>query len=405
MYKLDPIIKSILNIDLYKITQQQAVLELYPNANVTYRFKNRGKHRFNKEFIKALEHQADWHLVELRSQYEDIHYLSKTCPYLKPAYLEYLRNYRFKPNELTKIELDKDNNLELEISGPWHSTILWETILMSIISELYFKICDTEWNNDLNDVAEKAYKKAEKLLDNEVVFADFGTRRRRSYDIHETVVRGLHAAGLVYGANNKKNTFVGTSNVYLARMLNVKPIGTIAHEAIQGISVLEGLRHANRFAMEKWIEVYGTSLGIMLTDTYTTDSFLKDFNRKFAMLFDGTRNDSGNCFTYTDKLVAHYKKLNIDPMSKTIIFSDSLDVDKAIEIKNYCEGKIKCSFGIGTHFSNDFSNSPALNIIIKLWSINNIPVVKLSDDPGKENGEQDAIDVAMWTHTNNPLRR
>jgi len=162
------------------------------------------------------------------------------------------------------------------------------------------------------------------------------------------------------------------------------------------MQALESLNHCNYYALQNWVKVYNTELGISLTDTITTDMFLQNFNRRFAMLYDGIRQDSGDPLFFTDKMVNHYKKLKIDPMSKTIIFSDSLNVDKCIEIKKYCEGKIKCSFGIGTNLTNSFNNSPALNMVIKLWSVNNFPVVKLSDVEGKENGDPEAIKTMKW---------
>ena len=392
---MEQIIQSTLDTDLYKFTMQQAVLELYPDANAEYRFKNRGNQRFTKDFVVELQKQI-FRMNEIKLSAHDAIYLKTHCPYLKNWYIDYLLNYCFHSAQV-RVGLDSESDLVVNIDGPWSSTILWEVPLMATISELYFKMIDTNWDNTI-DITKQAMDKSVKLGENLAFFADFGTRRRRSFEIQEKVVYGLLKG-------NKNNCFVGTSNLYLAKEFGIKPIGTMGHEWIQAISALESLRHANKFALDNWIKVYGGRLGIALTDTYTTDSFLKDFDMKRAKLYDGVRQDSFSPYVFTDKIVNHYEKLKIDPMSKTIIFSDSLDVTKAIEIKNYCEGKIKCSFGIGTHFSNDFSNSPALNIIIKLWSINNIPVVKLSDSPGKENGEQDAIDVAMWTHTNNPLRR
>jgi nicotinate phosphoribosyltransferase len=176
----------------------------------------------------------------------------------------------------------------------------------------------------------------------------------------------------------------------------VRSIGTTAHEFIQAVSALESLNHPNRLAMQKWSEVYRGELGIALPDTFGTDAFLKDFDVYFAKMFDGARQDSGKPFEFADKFIAHYKKLGIDPLTKTLVFSDALNVKKAIEINEYCKGKIKASMGIGTFFSNDFEGSPALNMVIKLWTVNDFFVVKLSDDNGKENGEAKSLEMHKW---------
>jgi nicotinate phosphoribosyltransferase len=183
---------------------------------------------------------------------------------------------------------------------------------------------------------------------------------------------------------------VGTSNVMLAREFNLKPIGTMAHQFIQGISVLCSMNRANHYAMEKWMEVYDNSLGTILTDTFGMDAFLKDFNGKFLNLFQSVRQDSGSPFVFVDKIIGHYKKFGINPLEKTIIFSDSLNPEKAVEIFDYCQGKIKCSFGIGTNLTADVGIKP-LNMVIKLWEVNGTKVAKLSDEPGKETGDPEAI--------------
>jgi nicotinate phosphoribosyltransferase len=382
-----PIINSILDTDLYKISLQSFVLQLYPEAQAHYKFINRRKtNKFTPLFYEALQKEIQ-SMASLKITEEELEFLRLRCPYLSVLYLEYLRNYRFNPQEVYS-GLSPHGDLMIDIVGPWHSAVMWEVPLMAIISELYFQIVDEYWEHDLELQRNKAYEKIMKLSGSSCYFADFGTRRRRSFAAQQKVLEGF----MDYG----RSTFVGTSNVYFAKTFNIKPIGTYPHELIQSSSILESLQHADYYAMHNWTRVFNADLGIALSDTFGIDMFLKNFNLRFAKLFDGTRNDSGDEFAYTDKLVAHYKKLGVDPMSKTIIFSNNLDVDKAIEIKEYCDGKIKCSFGIGTHFSNDFENSPALNMVIKLWAMNGVPVVKLSDDEGKESGDPEAIKVMKW---------
>jgi nicotinate phosphoribosyltransferase len=382
-------VKSTLDTDQYKLTMQNAILELYPDTMAEYVFINRDKsYTFDESFLKKLKKTVE-QMSDLKLGMDEKDWLRNQCPYLKPAYLEYLSNYRFNPDEV-KMSI-KDGQLVLSIYGAWCRTVLWEVPLMATISELYFENVPGWSLDDHGGQGYRAKIKGNRLAEAGCKFADFGTRRRRSYETQFTVVDAFHNSG------NGNPCFVGTSNPYLAFRFGVTPVGTFAHEWVQSQSVLNGLRHANRFAMEAWSKNYSASLGIALTDTYGMAAFLEDFNLYYAKLFDGTRQDSGNPFEFVDKMIAHYRKLRIDPLSKTIVFSDSLNVEKAIKLNEYCKGKIKCSFGIGTHFTNDYPDGRALNMVIKLASINGVPVVKLSEDPSKTIGDPDAVKVAEWT--------
>jgi nicotinate phosphoribosyltransferase len=390
-------LQSILDTDMYKLTMQQAVLELFPDVKVSYRFKNRGKQRFTPEFLQLLRQEIQ-KMSQLSLSIEEYSWLKANIPFFKPSYLEYLKNYRYDPNEVTCF-LNEEKDLELSINGKWHSTIMWEVPLMALISELYFKNIDTEWNHSDIEAEVRAGDKMRKLAKAGATFADFGTRRRRSSFVQTSVVGVMKRIQ----ARMDYPCFAGTSNVYFAMKYGVKPIGTMAHEWIMGMSVVEGLRHANFHALQNWVRVYNSDLGIALTDTFGSDAFFDNFNKRLSKLYDGVRHDSGCPFEFADKVIVHYERMGIDPMSKTIVFSDGLNTDKAIEIKKYCEDKIKCSFGIGTHLTNDFENSPALNMVIKLWSVNDVPVVKLSDVDGKIMGDVDAVRVAEWTFRDKPL--
>lgn len=377
-----PIIKSILDTDLYKLTMQQAVLRLYPDAVVEYRFKNRGKQKFSENFLSALKKEIN-HMATLSCTDEERKFLL-TLPYLGGWYVDFLHSYRFDPNEV-KVSL-VDGDLDITINGSWYRTILWEVPLMAIISELYFQIDDTKWN--YNDQEKKLGIKTSKLMAAQCSYFDFGTRRRRSFEVQDMIVKKM--------ANH--HWFGGTSNPYLAMKYNCKVVGTMAHEWIQGISALESMNHPNRFMLEKWTEVYGTELGVALTDTFGTKSFLKDFDKKFASMFAAVRHDSSDPFIFADKIVNHYKNLNINFKNKTIVFSDSLNADKAANIKKYCDVLgINSAFGIGTSFTNDF-DTPALNMVIKLWSVNGTHVVKISDEPDKTNGEVSAVKFMKYLH-------
>ena len=376
---MENIIQSILDSDQYKYSIQQAILQLFPYAQATYKFINRGPHRFSKKYLSALNYFISTNFNKLKLQKDEKEWLAKTCPYFTPSYLEYLENYRFDISEV-QTSLTEDNNLEITISGPWHRTVLWEVPLMALISELYFLHEDKNWTMD--GQKRKIRRKAHTLNIENCPFIDFGTRRRRNFTTQDLVVQELV----------KYPNVLGTSNPFLAKKYNIKALGSNPHEWTMGHAVLCSANHANRYAMENWVKVYNGELGIALTDTYGTDAFLKDFDLRLSNLYNGIRQDSGNSFTFVDKMLTHYKKMNIDPMTKTIVFSDSLDVQKVIKIKKYCEGKIKCVFGIGTSISNSFDNSPALNMVIKLTKINDQNVVKLGDgDGGKITGDPNAV--------------
>lgn len=382
-----PIIQSILDNDLYKFTMQRAVLGYKQNVQVESAFNNRRPEgKFNRDFMDGFNRGLE-DMALLQATDQEIEFFEQACPFMGHEYFDYLANYRYDPNEV-RAEL-VDNELVLGYKGTWEHTILWEVPLMAMISELFFIHCDKDWNN--RDQIGKLQTKSQKLMN--TTFTDFGTRRRRNFETQEMVVSYF---------KNHNPKFMGTSNVHLAHKYGVRPIGTMAHEWIMGISALESLRHANRYAMKIWSDIYKGELGTALTDTFGTDVFWQDFDVALAKLFDGPRHDSGCPFKFTDKTVAEYKRLRIDPTTKTAIFSDGLDTDLALEIQKYCEGKIRCSFGIGTHFTNDFTNSSGgvskpLNMVIKMARCNGTPVVKLSDNPTKAIGDKDALRVAKWT--------
>lgn len=400
-----PIITSMFDDDTYKFSQQMAFMELFPDAVGEYRFINRGEHRFNQDFLHTLQYQIMNVFPELCATDDEIHWLSKTCSYLKPWYLESLKNFRYDPSSI-ECYLDSDNNLVWNAKGKLHEQMMWEVKMMSTISEIYFRLIDTDWS--MNGQMELAEQKARRLTGHDCVFTDFGTRRRRDYETQDTVVSQMKKWILKPHA---KGGFTGTSNVHFSHKYGLIPKGTQAHEFYMSMQALEGIRNSNYYALNNWVRVYNGNLGIALTDTLGTEQFLKNFGVKYAKLFDGVRHDSGDPYWYTDLIVNHYKKLGINPSEKTIIYSNALSVDSAISIREYCNKLgVKCSFGIGTHFTNDFwknevhlRRSNALNMVIKLWSVNNIPVVKLSDDEGKVMGDPDAIRVTEWMVKRKPL--
>lgn len=365
---------------------QFAVVQLFPRAKAKYAFINRGQHKFPAGFGDALRAEVD-KFSGLKLTAAEKEFLAITCPYLAPTYLDFLQGFRYNPEEVTIKQ--SGENLEVKIEGFWYRTILWEVPLLYLISELYYKFTGRKRISD-EQVQEKARLKIENYCKLGITIADFGTRRRYSYAVQKMVVETLGKYG--------STCFIGTSNVHLAMLLQTRPIGTHAHEWFMFHAAKFGFKMSNLLALENWVAIYRGDLGIALSDTYTSAVFFKQFDKKFSKLFDGVRHDSGDPVLFADKTIAHYQKMGIDPMSKTIIFSDNLNYEKVKTIAGYCNGKIGVSFGVGTNFTNDAGQEP-MNIVIKMtdalpedgeWQ----PVVKLSDEPLKYTGDPKAIQLS-----------
>lgn len=379
-------INSILDNDFYKFTMQHAVVKLFPKARARYRFINRGEHAFPPGFAAALQ-TAIADLANLQLTEHEKSYFASTCPYIDPTYFDFLQGYRYDP---TEVHIDQHGGeLTVAIEGYWYRTILWEVPIMSLICELYYQLTGQVRQPDDRVVA-TARQKIERYGQLGVTIAEFGTRRRHSYAVHRLVVQALRAAG--------EGTFIGTSNVHMAMLNQTKPIGTHAHEWFMFHAAKYGFKMANLLGLEHWSDVYRGDLGIALSDTYTTDVFFTQFDKKLTKLFDGVRHDSGDPLIFADKTIAHYRRNGIDPRSKTIIFSDGLNAEKVTRIAEYCRDRIGISFGIGTNFTNDVG-LPPMNIVIKMteaypeeahWT----PVIKLSDEPGKHTGDAEMIALA-----------
>lgn len=381
-----PIITSLLDNDFYKFTMQNAVVKLFPYAKARYRFINRGGHQFPEGFADALRQEIN-KMARLKLTKEEKLFLAKNFSYLDPTYLDFLNGFQYDPSEIKLWQ--EGHDLEVHIDGYWYRSILWEVPVMALISELYYRFSDEQRVSD-EEVAWRVKNKIEHYKKLKVKIAEFGTRRRYSYQVHRMVVQALKQ----YGGNS----FTGTSNVALAMNFGVRPIGTHAHEWFMFHAARYGFKMSNAVALENWVNVYRGDLGIALSDTYTTPVFFESFDKKFSKLFDGVRHDSGDPVAFTKATIRHYQSMNIDPRSKTIIFSDSLNPDKVDRIAAFTRNKIGMSFGIGTNFTNDVGLQP-MNIVIKMseakpegeqW----IRVVKLSDEPGKYTGDPDMIQLA-----------
>lgn len=376
---MNPIITSILDNDLYKLTMQQLVLHQYPNDSATYRFKCRN------ENVK-LGFLSDKILKEIKKmegislQTSEKKFLQKSAPFLTRDYLKYLSTYKFNSKQVNISESKGD--LELEITGPWVETILWEVPILAIINELYFR--ETSDFKTIEGEGIRRLKDKINLIRQypTLTIADFGTRRRYSGEWQCKVLKDLLL---------NCPQIIGTSNVKMAQAFRIKPIGTMAHEFFSAhLALVDNIRTAQKRALHVWLQEYGQNLGIALTDTFTSSAFFRDFGTVLAQEFSGLRQDSGVPFVFGENAIAHYKKMGIDPKTKTLIFSDSLDVPKAINIYKNFIGRIGVSFGIGTNLTNDLGKTP-LNIVIKLIKLNDTHVVKLSDDEGKAMGKSNMI--------------
>ncbi|KAI0350058.1 nicotinate phosphoribosyltransferase [Trametes cingulata] len=399
---------SLLDTDLYKFTMQQAVLQHFPGVEGTYRFTHRDTDVFFTRACFDRFQRSVSHFDQIRLTQEEREWLTNACPYLKPSYLDFLSSYRFNPAQLRlrfeplPEDADKDSrgdgsargHIRIDAVGPWHETILWEVPLMACLSEIFFTTVDTDWNYDGQE--EQAYEKAKALLKAGCTFSEFGTRRRRSYYTQDLVMKAiLRAQG---DSPDSTGRVSGTSNMHFAMKYNVAPVGTIAHEWFMGVGALKGYQGVNATALRLWEEVYPDVLQIALTDTFSTEAFYKDFvqDPHFAQQWTGLRQDSGDPFIFAPRALEIYQQLGVDHTKKTIIFSDALNVEKALKLKKQCdELGFKCAFGIGTSLSNDFKKasgggkekSRALNMVIKLSSVDGKPTVKISDEITKNTGD------------------
>lgn len=381
---MEPIINSLLDTDLYKFTMQQCALRQFSNVWVRYVFRSRNVLEWNKDMHNELLKQIKY-FCNLTFNKEELEYLA-SLRFIKRDFLEFLKLYR--PLEEHIKALFDNNKLTVEIEGPWYQTILWEIPILAMISEIYYAYTFYEYNG-----LDRVYKQAEENLINKInnklipmheedsgfKLSEFGTRRRFSFKWHDK-------AAYIMKTMLPSSCFVGTSNVYFAKKYDLLAVGTNAHEYYQIGQALDKVRLAEsqKFMLQSWVNEYRGDLGIALSDTLGTDKFLKDFDLYFAKLYDGLRHDSGDPIVWGYKVIDHYKKLRINPRTKTLLFSDSLDFDKAYKIYKEFKDKTNVTFGIGTFITNDLEPlTKPLNIVMKLQSVNGKPVAKLSDDEGK----------------------
>ncbi len=371
------IITSLLDTDLYKFTMMQAVLHQFPGAQVEYRFKCRNPGIELASMVNEIRQEVK-SLCSLRFQDAELAWL-RELRFIKSDFVDFLG--LFKLNEkYIDIQPRLDGEIDITIQGPWLHTILFEIPVLAIVNEVYFR--NTQRVPDFVEGRKRLADKIEKLKNpdlHELRIADYGTRRRFSRAWHEEVLRVL-SAGLGTGPGGQ---FAGTSNVLLAMKLGLTPLGTMAHEYLQACQALgPRLRDSQVFGFESWAREYRGDLGIALSDVYGIEPFLRDFDMYFCKLFDGARHDSGDPFAWGERMIEHYRRNRVDPLTKTLIFSDGLTVPRTIELFQQFHGRTQLAFGIGTNLTNDLGYEP-LQIVIKMVRCNGQPVAKLSDTPAK----------------------
>lgn len=394
---MQQIIQHFTDDDLYKFTMCCAVIENFPRTRVRYKFNDRDNTIYPEGFAEELRQQIKM-LEKVVITDEEISFMRKKCSYIPAWFYSYLKGFRYD-SRWVKVNQDDKGHLEIEFEGCWSDTILLEVKILAIVSELYYIMTSDNNSFDYDSYYLKSKEKARRLIAAGCTFSDFGTRRRASFRAQDTVVRAMKD----YQESIKgPGTFIGTSNVYLAMKYNLVPVGTMAHELICAIAGMFGPQMANHLAMETWASTYRGALGTFLYDTYGWEIFSLNFSEDFANMFKGLRVDSGDNFKELDLIVDKYRSLNIDPGTKQIVFSNGLDVDEAIKIQEYAQGKCIPSFGIGTHFTNDFERIKPMNIVIKLIAVKiteswpfYCSTCKLSEDEGKYSGDEATVNRFM----------
>ena len=385
-----PIITSLLENDLYKFSMGQAIYHQFSDYETTWLFKCRNNDvKFTPEMVQEIKEQIH-HYCTLRFTDEELDYLA-SIKWIKKSYIDFLRLWqpRFEDFLIT----DKSPcGLRIETTGSWLNTSMYEVPVLAIVNETYFRMIRGEegykrlHNSFLLQLAYKidwlTHKDEKKLSIGN--FSEFGMRRRLSRISQDFMIKNL----VEHNSSFKESHLVGTSNVNLAKKYNLTPCGTQAHEWIMCVGQgnhKHNPAYSNWYAMDAWVKEYSVLNGTALTDTITTDCFLKDFGLTYATLFSGVRHDSGDPFEWGEKMYTHYQALGIDTRAKTLLFSDSLDFDRADALYNHFKDRFKVAFGIGTYLANDTGKNGVkpLNIVMKVTKCNGQDVAKISDTPGK----------------------
>jgi nicotinate phosphoribosyltransferase len=371
------IITSLLDTDLYKFTMMQAVLHQFPSAQVSYKFKCRNPGVQLAPYVQEIRDEIR-SLCSLQFQDAELVWL-RSLRFIKSDFVDFLGLFRLNEKYI-QVNALSNGEIDISIQGPWLHTILFEIPVLAIVNEVYFR--NTQQVPDFPEGRKRLDQKiqalhAERLSDLKI--ADYGTRRRFSKAWHEEILRVL----ISRLGTGPEGQFAGTSNALFAMKLGLTPLGTMAHEYLQACQALgPRLRDSQVFGFETWAREYRGDLGIALSDVYGIEPFLRDFDMYFCKLFDGARHDSGDPFTWGERMIEHYRNNRVDPMTKTLIFSDGLTIEKIIALYQQFRGRCQLAFGIGTNLTNDLGYEP-LQIVIKMTQCNGQPVAKLSDTPSK----------------------
>ncbi len=378
------IINHFTDNDLYTFSCQYYIMQQYPRAEVEYTFIDRNNTVYPEGFDKLLQQQVDYMRNVIITD-EEIEFMTTRCVWLPVWYFIFLRGYRFNPGEV-EISQDEEGHLSIRIVGKWFSTIMWEMPLLSCISEIIHILNGDDEKYDIETERQKVVEKSEKIFSSGLVLGDMGTRRRFSYE-HQKMV--LETMAEVYRSKRWEGIFTGTSNVYLAMLLDLKPLGTLSHQIISFEENVSGVFECNYSVMKKFSDVYDGNNGIYLYDCFGDELFFKNLSKRMAMMYSGLRVDSGVEEEQTEKIIEKYISLGIDPTTKQVVYSNGLDIDRCIEIHRYCNGRVQDSYGVGTNLMCDIDDVRPSNIVIKLTKCRITEArewhncIKLSCDKGK----------------------
>jgi nicotinate phosphoribosyltransferase len=400
------IITRFTDNDAYTLSVMYYILHTYPRAEVKYSFFDRNHTKYPKGFDKLLQEQING-MKDVIITEEEIEFMKRKMYFLPAWFFNFLRGYRFNPNEV-HIFQDQSGYLSIIIEGKWYSTVMWEMPILSTISELMHIINGDVEKVNWEEEYKKAYEKGVKAFTNGIVLSDMGTRRRFSMQNHFIILKALKHA---YEDCTKNGTctgkFIGTSNVWFAKEFDLTPIGTMSHQIICAEECVSGVFECNYNVMDKWSKCFDGDVGIYLYDAFGDKVFFNNLSKRLAKTFDGLRVDSGDEREQLEKMIAKYTSLGIDPKTKAVVFSNALDIDKAIELHKYVDGRMKDSYGIGTHLCASVTNSetnenfPYSNIVIKLIGFRITEnrewhdAVKLSCDKGKTLGNKEKCEYLL----------
>ncbi len=393
---MQPIINHFTDNDAYTFSCQYYILQTYPRAEVEYTFFDRNHTVYPEGFAEQVKEQINL-MQNVRITEEEIAFMQHRMYYLPQWYFTFLRGYKFNPAEV-HIEQAPDGQLAISIRGKWYSTIMWEMPVLSIVSELMHLHRGDLERYDADVEYERAVDKARQILRGGLVLGDMGTRRRLSFVHHDNVIRAMKATADAGGEQVDgvfvpwKGRIVGTSNVYLAMKYGLVPMGTMSHQIVEFEENVSGIFECNFNVMRKFSDVYDGDNGIYLYDCFGDKVFFNNLSKRMALMFVGLRVDSGVEEEQTEKIIEKYKQLGINPATKQVIYSNGLNIERALEIHRFVDGRVQDSYGMGTFLTCDVLGCKPMNIVVKLTKCRITEkrewhdCVKLSCDKGKTLG-------------------